>query len=77
MDLLGFVMIGAITGIGGGTVRDSLIGRKVWWIVNPLELSLVVTAAFLTFFVVKSDAARRKGMIWAWRPSALSDAISL
>ena len=65
MDLLGFVMIGAITGIGGGTIRDLLIGREVWWIANPFELILVVTAAFLTFFVIKSDAARRKGMIWS------------
>lgn len=31
MDVLGFVMIGTITGIGGGTLRDLLLGRTVWW----------------------------------------------
>jgi uncharacterized membrane protein YeiH len=27
MDVLGFVLIGTITGIGGGTTRDLLLGR--------------------------------------------------
>jgi uncharacterized membrane protein YeiH len=27
MDIFGFVMIGTITGIGGGTIRDLLLGR--------------------------------------------------
>jgi uncharacterized membrane protein YeiH len=30
MDVLGFVLIGTITGIGGGTARDLLLGRTVW-----------------------------------------------
>jgi uncharacterized membrane protein YeiH len=29
MDVLGFVLIGTITGIGGGTIRDLLLGRTV------------------------------------------------
>ncbi len=31
MDVLGYVSIGAITGIGGGTTRDLLLGPPVWW----------------------------------------------
>jgi uncharacterized membrane protein YeiH len=62
---LGFVLIGTITGIGGGTTRDLLLGRTVWWTQNPLELILCVAAALATFFFVKSDIARRKGMIWS------------
>ncbi|MDH3543994.1 MAG: TRIC cation channel family protein, partial [Desulfuromonadales bacterium] len=40
MDVLGFVLIGTITGIGGGTTRDLLLGRTVWWTQNPEELIL-------------------------------------
>ena len=29
MDVLGFILIGTITGIGGGTTRDLLLGRTV------------------------------------------------
>ena len=44
MDVLGFVLIGTITGIGGGTIRDLLLGRTVWWTQNPEELLLCAAA---------------------------------
>jgi len=65
MDLIGFVLIGTITGIGGGTTRDLLLGRTVWWTQNPTELILCVAAALVTFFFIRSDMSRRKGLIWA------------
>jgi uncharacterized membrane protein YeiH len=65
MDILGYVLIGTITGIGGGTTRDLLLGRTVWWTQDPAELYLCVAASFITFFLVTSDITRRKGMIWA------------
>ena len=65
MDILGFVLIGTITGIGGGTTRDLLLGRTVWWTQDPLELILCVAASLVTFFFIRSDITRRKGMIWA------------
>lgn len=65
MDILGFVLIGTITGIGGGTTRDLFLGRTVWWTQDPLELILCVVAALATFFFITSDITRRKGMIWS------------
>ena len=65
MDVLGFVLIGTITGIGGGTTRDLLLGRTVWWTQDPLELILCVAASLATFFFITSEITRRKGMIWA------------
>jgi uncharacterized membrane protein YeiH len=65
MDVLGFVLIGTITGIGGGTTRDLLLGRTVWWTQDPTELILCVAASLVTFFWITSDITRRKGMIWA------------
>jgi len=65
MDVLGFVLIGTITGIGGGTTRDLLLGRTVWWTQDPLELGLCVMASLVTFFFIKNDITRRKGMIWS------------
>ncbi len=65
MDVLGFVLIGTITGIGGGTTRDLLLGRTVWWTQDPLELILCVVAALATFFFITNDITRRKGMIWS------------
>ncbi len=65
MDIIGFIMIGAITGIGGGTIRDLLLGRTVWWTHDPTELILVVTVSVITFFFITDDITRKKGMIWA------------
>jgi uncharacterized membrane protein YeiH len=65
MDVLGFILIGTITGIGGGTIRDLLLGRTVWWTRNPTELILCVAASLVTFFFITSDITRRKGMIWS------------
>ena len=65
MDVLGFVLIGTITGIGGGTTRDLLLGRTVWWTQNPTELILCVVASLVTFFFITSDITRRKGMVWS------------
>ena len=39
MDIVGFVLIGTITGIGGGTLRDLLLGRTVWWTQQPISSS--------------------------------------
>ena len=65
MDVLGFVLIGTITGIGGGTTRDLLLGRTVWWTQDPTELILCVVASLITFFFITSDLTRRKGMVWS------------
>ena len=65
MDVLGFVLIGTITGIGGGTTRDLLLGRTVWWTHDPAELVLCIVAALVTYFFVKHDISQRKWMIWS------------
>ena len=65
MDIVGFIMIGSVTGIGGGTIRDLLLGRTVWWTHDPAELILVVTVSILTFFFITNDITRKKGAVWA------------
>ena len=65
MDILGFVLIGIITGIGGGTIRDLLLDRTVWWTQDPTELILCVAASLVTYFSIKSNITQRKAMIWA------------
>lgn len=65
MDILGFALIGTITGIGGGTTRDLLLGRTVWWTQDPTELVLCVVASLITFFFIRHDISHRKGMIWS------------
>ena len=65
MDVIGFVLIGTITGIGGGTTRDLLLGRTVWWTQNPFELLLCGAAALATFFFIRKDISQHRGIIWS------------
>jgi uncharacterized membrane protein YeiH len=49
LDLLGVLVIAAITAIGGGTVRDLLLNRHpIFWIRDPTYLLVVGAAALLT-----------------------------
>lgn len=52
LDLFGVIVIAVISGIGGGTVRDILLGRlPVYWIHDPVYVMVGVVAGTLTFFL--------------------------
>lgn len=53
MDLVGVVMVGCATALGGGTVRDVLLDRPVFWIGNQTYLVVALATTLLTFFVVR------------------------
>lgn len=65
MDIIGYVLIGTITGIGGGTVRDLLLGRTVWWTQTPFELLLCVGVSLLAFFIIPGKVKHRRWMTWS------------
>jgi uncharacterized membrane protein YeiH len=49
MDLLGVLVIAAVTALGGGTVRDLLLDRHpVIWVTEPLYIYAALGAAILT-----------------------------
>lgn len=64
MDIIGVVLIGVITGLGGGTLRDLIIDRPVFWVQDPTEIILCVVASVATFFFVTDEILRKRGMIW-------------
>lgn len=53
VDLFGALMAGVATSLGGGTVRDLLLGRKVFWMADETYLWFTVVTAMLTFFVTR------------------------
>lgn len=64
MDVIGVALIGTITGLGGGTIRDMFLGRPVWWTQDPTELLICLVAALATFFFLRGEFAERRGMVW-------------
>ena len=64
LDLVGYLMVGIVTGIGGGTLRDLILHRPVWWTRDPLELWLCAGAAFATYFIVPDSIRRYRAIKW-------------
>jgi len=49
MDLFGICLIGRVTALGGGTVRDILIGHyPLSWVAHPEYLAFTICAAVVT-----------------------------
>lgn len=48
LDLVGVVVIALVTAAGGGTLRDLLLDRTVFWIADPAYLYVSLAAALLT-----------------------------
>jgi len=53
-DVMGFVVVGTMTGIGGGTLRDLLIGQSpVAWMVRPAGLYIAILSSVAVFVFLK------------------------
>ena len=53
MDLVGALLVGVATALGGGTVRDLLLDRNVFWVADQTYLIVAVLTGFLTFFIAR------------------------
>lgn len=53
LDLLGVVVIATVTAVGGGTLRDLLLDRPVFWVQQPGFLIVILCAALLTIPYVR------------------------
>ncbi len=66
MDVIGFVMLGTVTGIGGGTIRDLLLGiHPILWIERPAYLAVCFGVALALFFTAHLLGKRYRLILWA------------
>lgn len=66
LDIVGFVFVASVTGIGGGTSRDLLLGRDpVFWIAQPAYLYVTAAAAILVYFTAHLFERRYPLLLWA------------
>lgn len=49
IDLFGVILIAMAAALGGGTLRDVLIDRQVFWVSDQRYLFVAIVAALLTF----------------------------
>lgn len=63
MDIFGFIFVGLLPAVGGGTVRDLLLDLQPFWIHDQLNVTLALIAAVLVFAVGNHI---KPGRLLAW-----------
>lgn len=53
IDLFGVVLVALTSALGGGTIRDLLLERPVFWVADQTYLVAAVAAGVLTFVLVR------------------------
>lgn len=61
--LVTFIFFAAVTGIGGGTLRDLLIGAPVFWVHTNATLLICIAAALIVWLTSK-DRFAGKALLW-------------
>lgn len=65
LDPVGFVFMAALTAVGGGTLRDLILGRDaVFWVGRPSYVLLAAAAALLVFWTAHLFESRYRLLVW-------------
>jgi uncharacterized membrane protein YeiH len=65
LDIVGFLFVASLTAVGGGTVRDLVLGRDpVFWVGNPAFIGVACLAAVLTFLWAPRLESRYAAILW-------------
>jgi uncharacterized membrane protein YeiH len=64
MDVVGFLWLGVVTGIGGGTVRDLLLGLPVFWVREQTFVVTSVMVSVVVYFTAHLLQSRYRLLLW-------------
>ncbi len=64
LDVMGFMWLAVITGVGGGTVRDLILDVPVFWVHNPVHVSACLATAVVMHFVAPLVESRYRTLLW-------------
>ncbi len=64
MDPIGFGLLAAVTAVGGGTLRDLLLDRPVFWLNRESIILVALAVAALLFFFAHRVQRRYRLLLW-------------
>lgn len=64
LDIVGFIFIACLTATGGGTVRDAILDRTVFWVADPVVIAVASTAAVGVFLTAHRLESRYRALLW-------------
>jgi uncharacterized membrane protein YeiH len=62
LDVLGFILLATVTGVGGGTLRDLLLGRPVFWVYQPRDVLICLAVALASYSAARLKPALVAGL---------------
>ncbi|MGB3833020.1 MAG: trimeric intracellular cation channel family protein [Mesorhizobium sp.] len=64
LDIIGFLFLASVTGIGGGTFRDLILGVPVFWVSDSRHVLICAAVAVLVFFGAHRVESRYRLLLW-------------
>ena len=64
LDIIGFIFMACVTGTGGGTLRDLILGVPVFWTVNQDYILVCAAVAVIVYFTAHLLESRYKLLLW-------------
>lgn len=64
LDIIGFSFLAAITGVGGDTVRDIILGVPVFWVEHEEFLIVCLVTALLVYVSANRIESRYRLLLW-------------
>jgi uncharacterized membrane protein YeiH len=64
LDIVGFLFLACITGIGGGTFRDVILNVPVFWVGNRDYVLICAGVAVVVFFTSHLVESRYRLLLW-------------
>ena len=65
IDLIGFIFLAIVTGVGGGTLRDLMLGQTpVFWVSEPAFIIVCAATAVIVYFTAHLVWSRYLWLLW-------------
>jgi uncharacterized membrane protein YeiH len=64
LDVMGFMWLAVVTGVGGGTIRDVILNLPVFWVLNPQYVAACLVTAIVMHFVAPLVESRYTALLW-------------
>lgn len=65
LDIFSVIFLGAVTALGGGTIRDIILGQyPIFWVKDLWFLWVAITTSLVAFFIVRSLTHRQQLLLY-------------
>lgn len=64
LDVIGFLFLATITGVGGGTARDLILGVPVFWVEQHLYIVICAATTIVVFLTAHLLESRYRLLLW-------------